>query len=201
MSLATLKKKTTTLYHSMSVNKPQFSLNGFYRNDRSLPSTNRIQTSIPRTLARGNQLRGYGGNNGKFQIKIISTLCEQPQVEQTNKLNIKLSTKNIKGLIATKYLWTKLPNPYTWVKKQNDSLKTSSKLYTENLSKQVIKSIISINNLKSATLNECNFTKIPNTLSQNEFILKLSGNCINNIVNNVYNLPSNIDKSPILGKY
>jgi hypothetical protein len=60
MSLATLKKKTTTLYHSMSVNKPQFSLNGFYRNDRSLPSTNRIQTSIPRTLARGNQLRGYG---------------------------------------------------------------------------------------------------------------------------------------------
>lgn len=201
MSLATLKKKTNTLYHSMSVNRPQFSLNGFYRNDRSLPSTNRIQTSIPRTLARGNQLRGYGGINGKFPIKNISILCEQSQVEQTNKLNIKLSTKNTKGLMATKYLWTKLPNPYTWVKRQNNSLKTSSTLYTENLSKRVIKSITNINNPKSSILNECNFRKELITTSQNKYILTLSGNCLNNVINKIYNLPSNIDKSPILGKY
>ena len=121
MSIVTLKKKTKALYHSMSVNQQQFSLNGYYRNDRSLPSTNRIQTSIPKTLARGNQLRGHGGCNGTFEIKNISVLCEQPQVEQPETLKVKLSTKNTKGLIATKYLWTKLPNPYTWVKKQNNS--------------------------------------------------------------------------------
>ena len=104
MSIATLKRKTFTQYNSMSVNRPHFSLNGFYRNDRSLPSSNRTQTSIPRTLARGNQLRGYGGYNGTFPITNITPLCEQPRAEQPQTKTIKISTKNTAGLIATKYL-------------------------------------------------------------------------------------------------
>jgi hypothetical protein len=217
MSLATLNKKSKVLYHSMSVNRPQFSLNGYYRNDRSLPSTNRTQTSIPRTLARGNQLRGHGGNNGNFKITTITALCEQPQAEQTENKTIKLSTKNTKGLIATKYLWTKLPNPYTWVKRQNNSSNTSCQLFTENLSKQAIKTIISTNNKNPIILNGCNltkkssifsknstnFTKDQNTFtstSQNEYIAGLGGNCVNNIVNTVYSLPTNLSGVPILGK-
>ena len=203
MSIATLKHKTTTLYHSMSVNRPQFSLNGYYRNDRSLPSTNRTQTSIPRTLARGNQPRGYGGINGQFPIKIFTPLCEQPLAEEIPKKQVKQSTQNTKGLIATKYLWSKLPNPYTWVKRQNSSLNSSSQLFTENLSKQATKTIISKNNPKSATLNQCNFTKNPSTftsISQSTRISGLGGNCVNTVVNTVYQLPTNLSGVPILGK-
>lgn len=204
MSLVTLKNKSNVVYNCMSVNRKQFSLNGFYRNDRSLPSTNRIQTSIPRTLARGNQLRGYGGCCGKFKISIISPLCELPFAEQPETLQIKLSTKNTSGLIATKYLWTKLPNPYTWVKRQNSPLNTSSQLYTDNLSKNTISNIISIDNTNSSTLNQCNFTKSQSSFTsipQSNFLLKLSGNCVNNVNNSVYNLPTNFSNLPIIGSF
>jgi hypothetical protein len=205
MSLATLKHKTTTLYHSMSVNRPQFSLNGYYRNDRSLPSTNRTQTSIPRTLARGNQLRGHGGNNGTFVIKIITPLCEQPLTEQIPNKQVKQSTQNTKGLIATKYLWTKLPNPYTWVKRQNSALNSSSQTFTENLSKQATKTIVSKINLNTTTLNQCtqyNITKdisAYTSITQSNYISGLGGDCVNSVVNTVYDLPTNLSGQPILG--
>jgi hypothetical protein len=202
MSIATLKRKTFTQYHSMSVNRPQFSLNGFYRNDRSLPSSNRTQTSIPRTLARGNQLRGFGGNNGTFRITNITPLCEQPKAEQPETRTVKISTKNTSGLIATKYLWTKLPNPYTWVKRQNSSLNSASSTRTEKLTKQAAGTIKSTTNPKSATLNQCNFTQDPSNfvaISQSEHILNLGGNCTNGIINKVYVLPSNLSGVPILG--
>lgn len=202
MSLATLKRKTHTKYNNMSVNKPQFSLQGYYRNDRSLPSTNRIQTSLPRTLARGNQLRGYGGTQNTFPIKIISTLCEQPNAEQPQRQQIKLSTKTTSGMIATKYAWTKLPNPFTWVKRQNNAMNTSSQVYTTNLSKEAIKTIISTPGQRPAIINQCNFTKNPYDFvasPQGIYIEGLGGNCVNTIVNTVYDSPNYISATPILG--
>jgi hypothetical protein len=202
MSIATLKRKTFAKYNSMSVNKPQFSLNGFYRNDRSTPSSNRTQTSIPRTLARGNQLRGFGGYNGTFKITNITPLCEQPNAEQPQTKTVKTSTMNTSGLIATKYLWTKLPNPYTWVKRQNSALNSASSTYTANLTKQASGTIISTTNPKSATLNQCNFTQDPSkfvAIPQNQYILNLGGNCVNGIINNVYVLPTNLSGIPVLG--
>ena len=186
----------------MSVGLPQFSLNGFYRNDRSLPSSNRTQTSIPRTLARGNQYRGHGGCNGKFKISVITPLCEQPRAEQPSTKTVKISTKNTSGLIATKYLWTKLPNPYTWVKRQDSPLNSASSTYTANLTKQASKTIISTINPKSATLGQCNFTQDPANfvaIQQGLYIKKLGGNCVNGVVNTVYDLPTNLAGIPVLG--
>jgi hypothetical protein len=123
-------------------------------------------------------------------------------VEQITAKQIKISTKNNNGHIATKYLWTKLPNPYTWVKRQNNSANASSQTYTENLTKEATKTIISTPGKKSATLNQCNFTKDPSLFvatPQSQFISGLGGNCVNNIVNTVYVLPKNLSGVPTLG--
>jgi hypothetical protein len=203
MSIATLKRKTNTKYNNMSVGLPQFSLNGYYRNDRSLPSTNRTQTSIPRTIARGNQYRGYGGLNGAFNISVITPLCEQPNAEQALKIkNVKISTKNTSGLIAKKYLWTKLPNPYTWVKRSGSTLNNACSTYTANLTKQAVKTIVSIPKPQSATLGQCNFIQNPDNfvaMQQGLYVQKLGGDCVNGVVNKVYDLPTNLASIPILG--
>jgi hypothetical protein len=137
-------------------------------------------------------------------------LCEQPLQEQTTKKQVKISTKNNSGHIATKYLWTKLPNPYTWVKRQNNPQNTSSQTYTENLTKEASKTIISTINPNSSLLVGCkdskqmkNYTKDTSTFvatTQGKYIAGLGGNCVNNVVNTVYTLPTNLSGVPILGK-
>jgi len=216
MSLATLSKKTKTLYHSMSVNRPQFSLNGVYRNDRSTSIiTNRIQTSVPRTLARGNSLRGFGGDQGTFKITNITPLCEQPMVEQIPKKIIKVSSISNTGVIATKYRWTRLPNPQTWVKRSNSNI-NNSQTRTENLTRQATGTIIdTISNAKCQPNSNCvistkngkyktyNLTKDKTTFiadSQGNYIARLNGKCVNSIVNTIYNLPTNNIRTPVLGK-
>lgn len=201
MSLAVLKRKTKTLYHSMSVGRPQFSLNGFYRNDRSSIISNRIQTSIPRTLAKGNALKGYGGCCGTFTIKTISPLCEQPQAEQPETRMVKPSSMSTNGMIATKYRWIKMPNPNTWVKRDNNSaLYKSSNSYTERLTREATATIISTDNRRSSTLNQCNYIKNDYTAyTQGKYIAKLGGECVNTVVNTVFELPTNLCGEPILG--
>ena len=65
MSIVTLKKKTQTKYNNMSVGLQQFSLNGTHRNQGYVGQT-MLSRSLPRTLAKGNTLKGHGGTNGHF---------------------------------------------------------------------------------------------------------------------------------------
>jgi len=65
MSIAILKKKTASLYNNQSVGQKQFSLNGGYRS-QGWVGQSVISRSLPRTLARGNAIRGYGGINGSY---------------------------------------------------------------------------------------------------------------------------------------
>ena len=65
MSIVTLKKKTASLYNNQSVGFKQFSLNGGYRSQGWIGQSV-ISRSLPRTLARGNAIRGYGGLNGAY---------------------------------------------------------------------------------------------------------------------------------------
>ena len=65
MSIATLKKKTASLYNTQSVGHNQFSLNGGYRSQGWVGQT-MLSRSLPRTLARGNAIRGHGGLNGSY---------------------------------------------------------------------------------------------------------------------------------------
>ena len=115
MSLATLKKKTQSKYNNMSVGVKQFSLNGTHRSQGYVGQT-MLSRSLPRTLARGNTLRGYGGTNGHFiqYPSVISavTSTEDPTV-------VKSSVLSNDGMIATQYRWIKRPQPFTSVKPDN----------------------------------------------------------------------------------
>lgn len=112
MSIVTLKKKTQTKYNNMSVGVKQFSLNGSYRNQGYVGQT-MLSRSLPRTLAKGNTLKGYGGTNGHF-IQYPSVLSAVTSTEDSNI--VKKSTLSYNGMIATQYRWIRRPQPYTTVK-------------------------------------------------------------------------------------
>jgi hypothetical protein len=112
MSIATLKRKTNTQYNNMSVNQKQFSLNGTHRSQGWVGQT-MLSRSLPRTLAKGNTLKGWGGCCGTFLKRPII----QSAVLSTNNPNIiKHSVISGIGLINTKYRWIRRPAPFTSVK-------------------------------------------------------------------------------------
>ena len=112
MSIATLKRKTNTQYNNMSVNQKQFSLNGGHRSQGWVGQT-MLSRSLPRTLAKGNTLKGWGGCCGQFAKRPII----QSAVLSTNDPNkIKPSVISGIGLINTKYRWIRRPFPYATVK-------------------------------------------------------------------------------------
>lgn len=65
MSIATLKKKTSSLYNSQSVGHTGFSINGTRRSQGWVGQTS-LSRSLPRTLARGNTVCGHGGLYGSY---------------------------------------------------------------------------------------------------------------------------------------
>lgn len=112
MSIATLKRKTNTQYNNMSVGQKQFSLNGGHRSQGWVGQT-MLSRSLPRTLAKGNTLKGWGGCCGQFPKRPII----QSAVLSTNDPNkIKSSVISGIGLINTKYRWIRRPFPYATVK-------------------------------------------------------------------------------------
>ena len=112
MSIATLKRKTNTQYNNMSVNQKHFSLNGTHRSQGWVGQT-MLSRSLPRTIAKGNTLKGWGGSNGTYpkhpiiQSAVLST--NDPKI-------IKPSVISGIGLIHTKYRWIRRPAPFTSVK-------------------------------------------------------------------------------------
>jgi hypothetical protein len=92
MSLATLKKKTGSLYNNQSVGYKQFSLNGGYRSQGWVGQT-MLSRSLPRTLARGNAIRGHGGSNG-FYNKMNGYTITSGLVDFNNNKVIKPSVGN-----------------------------------------------------------------------------------------------------------
>ena len=113
MSIAILKKKTAAKYNNVSVNVPHFSTVGGYRNQGWVGQTS-LSRSLPRSLRRGDTLRGYGGCCGTYTIAnsvINPDLC----CKNNNKV-IKRASMNTAGMIMTKYRWIRRPRPYTSVK-------------------------------------------------------------------------------------
>ena len=138
MSIAILKKKTQSKYNNNSVGFSNFSLNGAYRNQGYVGQTS-LSRSLPRTLAKGNTLRGYGGCCGTFQIS-PSVLSAVTSTED-NRV-VKSSVLDNDGMLATKYRWIRRPPPVTVVKSDNNNNNTTSQDY--------------INNKKNKTINEIN---------------------------------------------
>lgn len=100
MSIATLKRKTAAKYNNSSVNsKEGFSLNGGYRNQGYVGQTS-LSRSLPRTLMKGDTIRGHGGCCGTYRISPIV----QSGVMSTEDHNvIKSSVINTNGMIENRF--------------------------------------------------------------------------------------------------
>ena len=100
MSIATLKRKTAAKYNNSSVNsKEGFSLNGGYRNQGYVGQTS-LSRSLPRTLMKGNTIRGHGGCCGTYRISPIV----QSGVTSTEDHNvIKSSVITTNGMIENRF--------------------------------------------------------------------------------------------------
>ena len=112
MSIATLKKKTAAKYNNASVNVPQFSINGGYRNQGWVGQTT-LSRSLPKTPMVGNTPKGHGGCCGTYNI---GTIVQSAVTSTNNPADIKPSVLSTDGMLDTKYRWIGRPAPYTSVK-------------------------------------------------------------------------------------
>ena len=112
MSIATLKKKTAAKYNNMSVNVPQFSINGGHRSQGWVGQTT-LSRSLPRTLMVGNTPKGSGGCCGTYNV---TTIVQSAVTSTNDSAVIKSSVLSTDGMIDTKYRWIGRPAPYTSVK-------------------------------------------------------------------------------------
>ena len=97
MSIATLKRKTAAKYNNSSVNsKEGFSLNGGYRNQGYVGQTS-LSRSLPRTLMKGNTIRGHGGCCGTYRI---SPIVQSGVTSTEDHTVIKKSVINTKGMLS-----------------------------------------------------------------------------------------------------
>jgi len=112
MSIATMKKKTEAKYNNMSVNVPQFSLNGGRRSQGWVGQTT-LSRSLPKTPMKGNTPKGHGGCCGTYPILPI---VQSAVTSANDPQKIKPSSLDTSGMILTKYRWIRRPAPYTSVK-------------------------------------------------------------------------------------
>lgn len=206
MSIATLKRKTQTQYNNMSVNsKHGFSINGTRRSQGYIGQTS-LSRSLPRTLMRDGSPRGNGGCCGTFTKHPIITSA----VTSLNDPTItKPSSINTLGMIENKY--KKSLYHEVSIKPDNNQNINTQNQYIKNLAKKTIECTDLLkatdSEIKEAACNACNnynpyykkkiinFTKVSTLpISQGEYLLKISNNCIESDVKYV---PSTINKGPI----
>jgi hypothetical protein len=136
MSIATLKKKSFTQYNNMSVgSKTGFSLNGTRRSQGYVGQTS-LSRSLPRTLMKGDTIKGHGGCCGFYPIKPIV----QSAVTSLNDSSVvKSSVINNLGMINSRYRWIRRPAPFSSVKPDvNNNINTQGQ-FIDNLSRNAIK--------------------------------------------------------------
>jgi hypothetical protein len=104
MSIATLKRKTQSLYNNISVSKPQFSLNGTHRTQGYVGQTS-LSRHLQRTPMKGNVIRGNGGCCGTYRMMPIVTSGVQSAIDCLNNPNVvKSSVLNTAGMLQQKYV-------------------------------------------------------------------------------------------------
>ena len=129
MSIVALKKKTNAQYKNMSSGVQQFSLNGTHRSQGYVGQTS-LSRSLPRTLAKGNTLRGYGGTDGHFYLK-PSVLSGVTSTEDSNVVKPSVLSNN--GMISTQYRWIERPRPFVSVKPDNNHNTNTQQYYIRHL--------------------------------------------------------------------
>jgi len=214
MSIATMKKKTQAQYNPHSVGSSGFSINGTHRNQGYVGQT-MLSRSLPRTLMKGNTIRGHGGCCGNYNISPVI----QSAVNTTENPNvIKSSVLGTTGMMSTKYRWARRPQPFSVVKPDDHKNLNSQSDYISILKRKTLSNITSCNNIDGKKpfapgiqccplLKSNNFSKPTNSItitkqtsdytpmSQSEYLLQLDKKCSGNDYNHINN--NNISKTPI----
>jgi hypothetical protein len=133
MSIVALKKKTNAQYKNMSSGVQQFSLNGTHRSQGYVGQTS-LSRSLPRTLAKGNTLRGYGGTDGHFYLKpsVLSGITSTEDLKI-----IKPSVLSNTGMISTQYRWIDRPQPFVSVKNDDNHNTNTQQDYIVKIKKSI----------------------------------------------------------------
>jgi hypothetical protein len=157
MSVATLKKKTRTLYRNLSVGSTNggFSINGTRRNQGYI-GRGVLGLHYPRTLMRGNEARGHGGCCGTYKRTpiVVDSVCNPSNNGNTSNNNPKIIKKSVldtKGQIMTQYQWIRRPQPYAVVKPDSNMIQYTQQSYIENLSKKTVACL----NSKNSAVSTC----------------------------------------------
>ena len=137
MSIATLKRKTAAKYNNASVNVPQFSINGGYRNQGWVGQTT-LSRSLPKTPMVGDTPKGHGGCCGTYNI---GTIVQSAVTSTNNPAVIKPSVLSTDGMLDTKYRWIGRPAPYTSVKSSAENNLNDQSDYITQKTKSTINDI------------------------------------------------------------
>lgn len=104
MSIVALKRKTAAKYNNSSVNVPQFSINGGYRNQGWVGQTS-LSRSLIKTPHRGATPRGHGGCCGTYNVSVV---CPREPCTNNNAV-IKKSVVSTDGMLDEKFRWLRRP--------------------------------------------------------------------------------------------
>lgn len=137
MSLATLKRKTQAKYNNMSVgSKTGFSLNGTHRSQGYVGQT-MLSRSLPKTLMKGNVIKGHGGCCGKYPVHGI---VQSAVTSENDPKIVKPTVMHTNGMIRTHYRWIWRPQPYSATKPAAYLALNSQSSYISNLSATTVES-------------------------------------------------------------
>lgn len=212
MSIVALKRKTQAKYNNMSVGQPQFSINGVHRNQGYVGQTS-LSRSLPKTLMKGNTIKGHGGCCGTYRV---TPVVQSAVTSLNDNTVIKPSVIGTDGMLATKYRWTRRPQPFAVVKPDTNNNINDQQDYITRLRKRALqvandayqppndlttlKSINVASPDNSIIIPQCTFTKPDSdfvAMTQDNYLLQKHNNCTQNDV--VY-IPSKNNGGPILGK-
>ena len=106
---------------------------------------NVISRSLPRTLMKGDTIKGHGGCCGFYPMHSI---IESSVNSQEDPNIVKSSVLNNSGMIASKYRWIRRGPPYTSVKPDNTLNSNTQQDYIDRSKKNAI------NNAKACESNK-----------------------------------------------
>lgn len=144
MSIVALKKKTAAKYNNMSVNVPQFSINGGFRNQGWVGQTS-MSRSLIKTPHRGATPRGHGGCCGTYNVSIVKPL----ETCTNNNEVMKSSTVSTDGMLDMKYRWIRRPAPFSSVKPDVNHNLNQQGEYINRIKKKTL------NSMNSCVPNSC----------------------------------------------
>jgi len=152
MSIATLKRKTESMYKNVSVGTAQFSLNGTRRTQGYVGQTS-LSRHLQRTPMKGNVIRGHGGCCGTYRIFPVITSGVQSAIDCLNNPHVvKTSVVNTHGMLEKKYvvdpasMTTGSPCDCYWTKnnvvKPDSNQRLQQSDYINLLGKQTLNAVV-----------------------------------------------------------